>query len=217
MPEATLTVTLPEEVWMGELTRQYPEVTFQVLSALPQESSGVVLAEITGEGLPGLLEEMREYDDVVELVVLNESDGTGLIEFETSVLPLLLLAQESGMPISMPFSLSDGVVTWELTASHDRLSELGEQLDSFGLSYNIESLRYQVGEDELLTDAQRELVETAIEMGYYETPRECSLTDVAAAVGRAKSTVSEMLHRAEGTIIKEVIDIDRTKDEDGSR
>jgi len=61
----------------------------------------------------------------------------------------------------------------------------------------------------LLTDRQRELLLAAVDAGYYDTPRECSLTDLATELDMAKSTVSETLHRAEGTIIEEfVADLD---------
>lgn len=43
----------------------------------------------------------------------------------------------------------------------------------------------------------------AIQRGYYDTPRECSLTDLAAALEISKSTASVVLHNAEETIIKE--------------
>lgn len=59
--------------------------------------------------------------------------------------------------------------------------------------------------DGQLTGTQYSLVVRAVELGYYDTPRECSLTDLAEAVGLAKSTVSETLHRAEGKLIKSVV------------
>jgi len=57
----------------------------------------------------------------------------------------------------------------------------------------------------LLTETQTELVETAIEQGYYDTPRTCSLTDLGREVDIAKSTASETLHRAEEKIIKQFV------------
>jgi predicted DNA binding protein len=56
---------------------------------------------------------------------------------------------------------------------------------------------------ELLTDQQRRLLVTAVEEGYYDTPRECTLTELAEAVDLAKSTASVTLHRAEERVIKE--------------
>ena len=47
---------------------------------------------------------------------------------------------------------------------------------------------------------------TAVDHGYYDTPRACSLTELAEEVGIAKSTCSETLHRAEETMIKQFME-----------
>jgi len=57
----------------------------------------------------------------------------------------------------------------------------------------------------LLTDRQRDLVVAAVQQGYYDTPRGSSLTELSDHLGMAKSTVSETLHRAEETVVKEFV------------
>ncbi|WP_232702462.1 helix-turn-helix domain-containing protein [Halobacterium wangiae] len=52
-----------------------------------------------------------------------------------------------------------------------------------------------------LTDRQREVVETATELGYYEVPREATLDDVAAELDVAASTVSDHLRKAEAEVM----------------
>ncbi|MFC7137033.1 helix-turn-helix domain-containing protein [Halobaculum litoreum] len=52
-----------------------------------------------------------------------------------------------------------------------------------------------------LTDRQREALATAVDLGYYDTPRGATIADVAAALGRSRSTVGEHLQRAEATVI----------------
>lgn len=54
----------------------------------------------------------------------------------------------------------------------------------------------------VLTDRQREALSLAAAMGYYATPRESTLTEVADALGVAKSTASDLLHRAEGAVVE---------------
>jgi hypothetical protein len=122
-------------------------------------------------------------------------------------MPLLLLPiQGSGIPLQMPFTIQDGQAEWEVTTPHRRLSELGEKLREFGISYTIEEVSQQLELEQLLTDRQSRLLLQAVERGYYDTPRGCTLTDLADDLGLAKSTCSEVLHRAEGKIIKEFAD-----------
>jgi len=56
-----------------------------------------------------------------------------------------------------------------------------------------------------LTDRQRAAVETALELGYYEVPREASHEAVADALGCAPSTAAEHLRKAEATLLDGVV------------
>ncbi|MFC3959517.1 helix-turn-helix domain-containing protein [Halovivax cerinus] len=52
-----------------------------------------------------------------------------------------------------------------------------------------------------LTDRQREAVQRAIEVGYYDSPREATCADVADALGCATSTASAHLRKAESRLV----------------
>ena len=58
MPEARLKLTIPADIWLGELTRQHPETRFRVLSALPDDQTGTALVEIAGDSVPAVLDQM---------------------------------------------------------------------------------------------------------------------------------------------------------------
>ena len=203
MPNAKLRLTVPEAIWLGPLTRDHPETRIRVLAAIPDGLSGVGLIEISGPTTDAVVAAMRAEDDVTELETLQQRDGEALVQFETSDPLLLFPARGSGVPLEMPFDIRDGEVTWEVTAPSEQLSELGEQLAEFDIPFSVEYVRQETDRERLLTDRQREVVEAAVEAGYYDTPRECSLTDVAERIGIAKSTCSDTLHRAEEAIIKE--------------
>ncbi|MFW6017627.1 MAG: helix-turn-helix domain-containing protein [Halapricum sp.] len=206
MPRAKLTLTVPEEVWLGELTRLYPEATFRVLAALSDDvDAGVGLAEVIADDTSAVLSTMAGYEDVTDIDRLQEEEEKALIRFRTTMPLLLFPARDSGIPLEMPFEISDGEAVWELTAPQDRLSALGEQLDQFDIGYTVDYIHQHVTEEPLLTDRQRRLVVEAVEAGYYDTPRESSLTELAEHLDIAKSTASETLHRAEEQIVKEYV------------
>ncbi|WP_254279358.1 helix-turn-helix domain-containing protein [Haloarcula marina] len=203
MPRAELTLTVPEDTWIGAVSRRYDAATVRILSAFPGEDTGVGLAEVTAEDLPELLSDVEAADGVDSLELLGHRDGTALVQFETNSPLLLSPVQGSGVPLELPFTIRDGEARWEITAPQSRLSELGRQLDEFGIPFRVERVEQHVETDRLLTENQRKLVGAAVEAGYYDTPRQCSLTDLAERVGIAKSTCSETLHRAEEQIIKQ--------------
>ncbi|HET7323687.1 MAG TPA: helix-turn-helix domain-containing protein [Halococcus sp.] len=205
MPRAHLTVTIPEGIWIGDVSRTYPDAQFRVLAALADGQAGVGLAEITAQELSSILAEVDASEAVTELDILQQHNNTALIQFET-MMPLLLFSiQGAGVPLEMPFLLTEGTVEWELTASQGRLSELGRQFEQFGIPFTVNEVQQHFEPEQLLTDRQLELLSVAVEAGYYNTLRECSLTELADELGIAKSTCSETLHRAEGTVIKQFV------------
>ncbi|MFB6073127.1 MAG: helix-turn-helix domain-containing protein [Halobacterium sp.] len=56
-----------------------------------------------------------------------------------------------------------------------------------------------------LTDRQREVVETAVAVGYYDVPRTAGQDDVAAELDCAASTVAEHLRKAEAALAREAV------------
>lgn len=202
MPQAKLRLDIPDEVWIGEITRRYPDATVRILAALSDEDAGVGLAEVTADDPRQIIRDIDDAEDVTSVDTLKYSDGEGLVQFETTMPLLLLPARDSGVPLEMPFSIQNGTATWEVTAPSERLSELGTQLESFGISFTVDYVQQRLNEEQLLTDKQRQIVQTALEEGYYDTPRNCSLTELAGSLDIAKSTASETLHRAEEKIIK---------------
>ncbi|APW96837.1 DNA-binding protein [Halobiforma lacisalsi AJ5] len=59
--------------------------------------------------------------------------------------------------------------------------------------------------DSTLSDRQREAIEAAFELGYYEIPREADHEDVARALDCAPSTAAEHLQKAESKLLRSVL------------
>jgi len=205
VPRARLTLTLPEGAWIGDVTRSHPEVRFRVLAALADGGTGVAHLEVAGPDYAAALRDVDERAEVTSLDLLQRTEDAALVQFETTTPLLLLAAQDSGVPLELPFDIRDGEATWDLTAPHDRLSALGDQLEAFGVEFTVDHVRERVTPDPVLTERQESLVETAAEMGYYDVPRTATLTEVAEAAGVAKSTCSETLHRAESRIVSDFL------------
>lgn len=57
-----------------------------------------------------------------------------------------------------------------------------------------------------MTAVQRRTLLRAVEAGYYAEPREATLTDLSAEFDVSKSAVSQRLHGAEATIVRQVVE-----------
>jgi hypothetical protein len=200
-----LTVTLPEAVWIGAVSRRFPDVSFEVLAALPADDRGVGLVELSGGDVLATVSAMEDHEAVTSLSVVGTTPDEAVIQFETTEPLLLFSARESGLPLQPPITIRDGTATLELTTSRDRLAAMADQLEVMGLDYHVEWIKESLDPERVLTTRQRELVLEAVEAGYYDSPRTCSLTELADDLGLAASTLSETLHRAEGKIVREFV------------
>lgn len=206
MTQARLVVDLPDGPWIADVSRTFPDAKFQVLAALPGDGPGFALVWITAPDVDQVLVDMHDHETITELSVLQRTDHEATIQFETSTPLLLMAAKRSGVPIEMPVEIEDGEATIDVTGAHDRLSELGSQFQELGLEFQVVFIQERLQSSQLLTEKQQEVVLVAVEQGYYDTPRKCSLTEVAEHIGIAKSTACETLHRAEEVIVKEFLD-----------
>ncbi len=68
--------------------------------------------------------------------------------------------------------------------------------------------------NQILSDRQTEVLRSAFDAGWYNTPRDISLADLADIVGLGRSTVSEHLIKAESTIIRYFLEGDPSLFED---
>lgn len=204
MPHAQLTLTVPESVWISEVSRTHPDTRFRVLAATANMATGVARIGILGDNPEAVCDEFREYDSVTELTVFESSPEICQVQVETTVPLLLTSLQDAGVPLEMPFEVRDGKMTLEVTVPQQTLSALGETLDKFGIQYTVERIQQEIDSDSsLLTERQQWLLDEAIERGYYDTPRRTTLVDLAEEMDIAKSTCSEILHRAEERVLKE--------------
>jgi predicted DNA binding protein len=114
----------------------------------------------------------------------------------------LAFTQERSMLVP-PLDYDDGNITCRIVGTSAELQQaLAEVPD--GLETSVE----RVGEFDSppaepradLTDRQREVVETAVAVGYYRVPREATAAVVAAELDLDPSTVSEHLRKAEARL-----------------
>ncbi|AGB14837.1 putative DNA binding protein [Halovivax ruber XH-70] len=203
MPHAKLTIDLPAHTWIGELSRQHPAVVFRVVTGIPGDDVGIGLVRLVASDPLPIITDIQDRETVERLELLWKHDDEALLQVETTNPLPLLPVWRAGVPLEMPFDIQDGQATWEVATSRSRLSALRTQLENLGIGFTIEHVREidTSQADRLLTDRQRAVLREAVEAGYYRTPREATLGDVADRLGVASSTASDVLHRAEDHVI----------------
>lgn len=94
----------------------------------------------------------------------------------------------------------------------ETVSELGDRFGSVTVEYLVRSVEREDRTDLVpvdlrrLTDRQREVLETAHRLGYFEYPRDANAGDVADELGIEPSTFAEHLAAAQGKLLEELIE-----------
>lgn len=201
MPSAQVKFELPGGP--ATVSTNHPDDEFRILATRPTADGLQVVLEAQTSDSDAIIRHLDGETWLPTYEVLHVDERTILVEYSLDSLPSLYQSiLSSGNLLQFPLELRDGLVVSEMVTSHAQLSKLKDAFESEGIHYEIDSVRQSTDPTSLLTDRQRRFVTEAVEQGYYDTPRRCTLTELAAALDVSKSGTSEILHRAEERIIK---------------
>lgn len=202
MPRARLKWKSPAEHLIRYST-EHPDEEFRILSSRLTEEGMRAVVEAETTDPEALLRHLDETPEVRSLEVLDADGEALLFQCKTPESEIHREVRRRDGPLSSsPTIIREGWVFNELTGSHDQLSEFTRELAAAGITFEIHSVTQSTDMTDLLTDRQWEFVTEAVERGYYDSPRGCTLVELAAALDVNQSTASGILHRAEERIIK---------------
>lgn len=144
----------------------------------------------------------EESSEVTSYEVVHADERTVVIRLVTPEPAPHRVGRTSGHLPRFPLIVRNGWIISETTTTSERIAALKAELEDAEITYEVVSLTHSTEPSELLTDRQQQFIREAIKRGYYDSPRRCSLTDLASDLAVSKPTASGILHRAEGRIIK---------------
>lgn len=202
MARANLVVQLSEGGWAHTVSTQFPETELELLALEPGEMECFQLVRVSASEPDRPVRLMRDSGGFRSFSVVQQAAGATVVRFRSETPLTVFCLHRASIPFEPPLTCRNGRASLQATAPDTAISELTDYFDQYGLRFEVESLRQEIDVETLLTPRQRDLVLTAVEAGYYDTPRDCTLTELATAADVAKSTASETLHRAEGAIVR---------------
>lgn len=205
MAHACICVGLPEDGWKADVTQERPQTAVCLSSTSISNGSGVEIVALSGDGIDDSHRMLQNHPNVCDTTTVQQTPTERVIQVETEASTVMAAADTANVPVTYPVLLRDGTARIRITASRERLSEFGAALDTAGLSYTVTSVQQTTEYCPVLTERQSEVLETAVSCGYYETPRRCSLTELADEVGIAKSTCSGILKRIGTALVEEFL------------
>jgi hypothetical protein len=206
---------------MREADLQFPAESFAALGieelvALTRAAGLIELEELSCRGSGGVIQTdvERRYDEsalsglsYVESWnhVADTAEGhVYVISFVAPELPATMAETAESLIGTCDPEVDAESTTVSLVGPQEAIAETVSEYERAGVSPELRKLGGYDGSDgplNELTDRQREVIETAWELGYYEVPRTVSVGDIAAELGVDGSTVAEHLQRAERNLL----------------
>ena len=188
-------VCLPEGHWAGEATRKYPNSVLQIIETMPLGK---------GRGTAQIATELELLNDLQNLTGVERVDSLGNGKASVTIASggggFIKPLRTVGVVPRTPFDVIDGWADWTIQCSSEQAKSLIKQIQQDGIQMRLKSTRSS--EEKLLTKRQTEVFELAWRRGYWNSPREITLTELSLELGVAKSTLSVMLHSIQCKVIE---------------
>lgn len=144
---------------------------------------------------------------IIEL--LGEKDGIFVCFFKAKLegrASELLKSINADLIYSLPFYLSEEKVILSFFGNNHNIKSFLNTLKNFGITFKVVSLQKPSQENTLssLTERQKEILTTAKNRGYYDTPRKVSSQELANHFGISTATLLEHLRKAEKKLIDSI-------------
>ncbi|WP_136688067.1 helix-turn-helix domain-containing protein [Halorhabdus amylolytica] len=156
---------------------------------------------------------MEESPQVLEYLTAGEERWMAVSQFEPTeeIHWALELQRESLLVVDTPilFTSEDNLKVTYLGTDEifSELYEYAETVDYMTIEV-LETGEYETDGSSfsrVITSRQEEVIETAVDLGYYREPRQASLEDISDVVGIAPGTVGEHLRKAEERVFREIV------------
>lgn len=166
---------------------------------------------------------LREHDRLYEYDLFMKHGGTGLVRTVIDQTNAMATIRENGGYITGPFRIEDGRECWEVGfddervaddalsdlerenefAVTDRTSATPEEL--FDVLRNAGTASNLLAACRSLSATERETLSMAVNRGYFETPREETLSSLGDQFGISNTAVSNNLRRAERKVLARIV------------
>lgn len=194
-----------------------PEVRREAILHLDllTDGTGVAVYRLSGEA-DFARERLGVHEDVIDYDVFaeNEERFNVYVHFREGdpASELLSIQDKYGLLLDTPFEFtSDGGLEITVVGKNEVVQEALPEFLNVTKDFDVfleQVGRYEPEENQLvasLTGRQQEILEAAVNKGYYSIPRKASHEDIAGEVGCSASTVGEHLRKVEASILPSLV------------
>jgi predicted DNA binding protein len=199
---ARIKIKFPDALWISDIFRKFPDIKMEILNFLPydlEKSIGNSIIEIVYHEVNSVINEIKNHASVFEFSVIEQEDNRIKINVKTKDPYLLYGVIKYGILIDFPVKVRDGNAYWRLISTRDRIDKLLTLFEHKNIAFTllrIGKAPYNLDDERArLSLEESNVLNKAIELGFFEVPRNISLENLANELGKSKSALSVMLRK----------------------
>ncbi|MFC7213006.1 helix-turn-helix domain-containing protein [Saliphagus sp. GCM10025334] len=195
-----------EEFPLGTIFENLPGVTVELERLIPHDTLIIPYFWVRGAEAEDIEAAFEAHAGVVSVDLIDSVDSEFLMraEWEESYFGILSALAKTNVAVLSGIGTRDG---WRFEVrgeSRDAISQFRTNCQEHDIPIEITAVHALLpvqGDGYELTDPQREALVLAYERGYFDSPRETSLEDVADELGITQQSLSSRLRRGHRRLI----------------
>jgi len=193
------------------LARPAPHGYAELERVIPMQDALMPFLWVTGVDADAFEKSVREQPSVKTICALDHVEGSTLYHIEWATQPADILAALADANAVVLEAAGNGV--WQFRVrfpDHDKLSTFHNAIIEehipihIGRTYTL-SEPTATGHPLGLTNDQREALVLALNWGYFASPSETSLDDIADELGISRQAVSKRIRRGNETVLRKTL------------
>ena len=204
MLEAVIRITPPHS-WIKRITAEFPAV-IRVLDcrSLPDGNGVQELFEVTSNAdlSEKIVDYLRQDSYVYDIDIVRADRGRVIGSLKTHKCTACKTFAEANCFLSSATSKPDGKLEWAVLGNDTMVKSLMQGLEDQKVTGEVVRVS-KLKEEEELTARQEEILQIALEKGYFEFPKKITLRQLAKVLDVSPATLTEILRRGQKKVLEE--------------
>lgn len=199
---ARIKIKFPDQIWISQIFKIFKDVRMEIINFLPydlEKSIGNAIIEMMYYDIDSLINNIKNHPSVFEFSEIERGENRIRFNVKTKDPYLLYAVIKCGVLINFPVNVREGYAYWKLVSSRERIDELLTLFEEKNIQFDLLRIGkspYDLEDQESkLTLEESNVLEKAINSGFFEIPRNISLETLANEIGKSKSALSVMLRK----------------------
>ena len=199
---ARIKIKFPDQLWISHIFKKFSGIRMEIEYFLPydfENSIGNSIIEIFHYNIDLLIDEIKNHESVIDFSILEKEENRVKFNVKTKDPFLLYAVIKCGVLVNFPVRVREGYAFWRLISTRERIDELLTLFEQKSVNFTLLKIGNSpyILDDEKnkLTFSESNVLDKAINSGFFEIPRKISLEKLANELGKSKSALSVMLRK----------------------